>query len=413
MRKYKGLIITAIIILVLVAIWFFFIRKKKEPIQFETAHPEYGNISTSVTATGTIQPVDTVAVGTQVSGIIKHIYVDFNSKVKKGQLLAELDKDLFQAQVDQLKANLLVAQTNLTYQENNYERQAALYKVGAISKADYDVASNQVGQAKANVASVNAQLKSALKNFSFTEIYSPTEGVVLNRSVSVGQTVAASFNTPTLFVIAKDITKMQVETSVDEADIGNVRDSQRVTFTVDAYLEDVFNGKVQEIRLQPSVSSNVVTYNTIINAPNDNLKLMPGMTANVTIYTAEHNNALLIPVKALKFIPDTVALKKYVIKSAVNRGQHMPKDTMARDTSKPFKSTQRIGTSNYVWVLKGDSLIQRHIRTGLNDNTRIEVVKGLEQTDVVVLGISSGGVPIVTSGNNSPFMPKMGGGRRR
>jgi HlyD family secretion protein len=235
----------------------------------------------------------------------------------------------------------------------------------------------------------------------------------LNRNVSVGQTVAASFNTPTLFVIAKDITKMQVEARIDEADIGNVRDSQRVSFTVDAYLEDVFDGKVQEIRLQPSVSANVVTYNTIINAPNDNLKLKPGMTANVTIYTAEHNNALLIPVKALKFIPDSVALKDFVIKSAVSRGQRMPKDSLAKDTSKPFKSTQRIGTSNYVWVLKGDSLIQRHIRTGLNDNTRIEVLRGLDQNDVVVLGVSSGGVPVVGTGNNSPFMPRMGGGRRR
>lgn len=413
MRKYKGVIITGIIILVLAAIWFFFIRKKKEPVQFETARPEYGNITTSVTATGTVQPVDTVAVGTQVSGTIKSIYVDFNSRVKKGQLLAELDKDLFQAQVDQLRANLLVAQTNLSYQENNYERQKALYNTGAISKADYDLATNQIGQARANVASVNAQLKSALKNFSFTEIYSPTEGVVLNRNVSVGQTVAASFNTPTLFVIAKDITKMQVEARIDEADIGNVRDSQRVTFTVDAYLEDVFDGKVQEIRLQPSVSANVVTYNTIINAPNDNLKLKPGMTANVTIYTAEHNNALLIPVKALKFIPDSVALKDFVIKRAVSRGQRMPKDSVARDTSKPFKSTQRIGTSNYVWVLKGDSLIQRHIRTGLNDNTRIEVLRGLDQNDVVVLGVSSGGVPVASAGNNSPFMPRMGGGRRR
>lgn len=211
MRKNKGVIITVVIVLLLVAIWFFFIRKKKEPVRFDTAKPEYGHIATTVTATGTIQPVDTVAVGTQVSGTIKYLYVDFNTKVKKGQLLAELDKDLFQAQVDQLRANVQVAQTNLEYQKNNFQRQELLYKTGAISKADYDIASNQIGQAKANVASVTAQLNSALKNFSFTEIHSPIDGVVLNRNVSVGQTVAASFNTPTLFVIAKDITKMQVE----------------------------------------------------------------------------------------------------------------------------------------------------------------------------------------------------------
>ncbi|MET3874822.1 MULTISPECIES: efflux RND transporter periplasmic adaptor subunit [Chitinophaga] len=411
MRKNKGVIITVVIVLLLVAIWFFFIRKKKEPVRFDTAKPEYGHIATTVTATGTIQPVDTVAVGTQVSGTIKYLYVDFNTKVKKGQLLAELDKDLFQAQVDQLRANVQVAQTNLEYQKNNFQRQELLYKTGAISKADYDIASNQIGQAKANVASVTAQLNSALKNFSFTEIHSPIDGVVLNRNVSVGQTVAASFNTPTLFVIAKDITKMQVEASVDEADIGNVKDSLRVTFTVDAYLEDVFSGRVQEIRLQPSVSSNVVTYNTIINAPNDNMKLKPGMTANVTIYTAEKDTALLLPVKALKFIPDSVQLKDYVIQSAVRRNRGTTAQT--KDTTGGrFKSTARIGSSNYVWLLRGDTLVQRHIRTGLNDNTHIEVLSGLNENDVVITGVSAGGAVAGATGNSSPFLPKMGGRRR-
>ncbi len=410
MRKYKGVIVTAVIVLLLAAIWFFFIRKKKEPVRFDIAKPEYGHIATTVTATGTIQPVDTVAVGTQVSGSIKYLYVDFNTKVKKGQLLAELDKDLFQAQVDQLRANVQVAQTNLEYQKNNFQRQELLYKTGAISKADYDIAYNQIGQAKANVAAVTAQLNSALKNFSFTEIHSPIDGVVLNRNVSIGQTVAASFNTPTLFVIAKDITKMQVEASVDEADIGNVKDSLRVTFTVDAYLEDVFSGRVQEIRLQPSVSSNVVTYNTIINAPNDNMKLKPGMTANVTIYTAEKDTALLLPVKALKFIPDSVQLKDYVIQSAVRRSRStaQTKDT----TGGKFKSTTRIGSSNYVWLLRGDTLVQRHIRTGLNDNTHIEVLSGLNENDVVITGISAGGAVAGAGGASSPFLPKMGGRRR-
>ncbi len=410
MRKYKGVIITVVIVLLLAAIWFFFIRKKKEPVRFDIAKPEYGHIATTVTATGTIQPVDTVAVGTQVSGSIKYLYVDFNTKVKKGQLLAELDKDLFQAQVDQLRANVQVAQTNLEYQKNNFQRQELLYKTGAISKADYDIAYNQIGQAKANVAAVTAQLNSALKNFSFTEIHSPIDGVVLNRNVSIGQTVAASFNTPTLFVIAKDITKMQVEASVDEADIGNVKDSLRVTFTVDAYLEDVFSGRVQEIRLQPSVSSNVVTYNTIINAPNDNMKLKPGMTANVTIYTAEKDTALLLPVKALKFIPDSVQLKDYVIQSAVRRtrGTAQTKDT----TGGKFKSTTRIGSSNYVWLLRGDTLVQKHIRTGLNDNTHIEVLSGLNENDVVITGISAGGAVAGAGGTGSPFLPKMGGRRR-
>jgi HlyD family secretion protein len=409
MRKYKGVIITVVIILVVMAIWYFFIRKKPVPVSFETAQPAYGHIATTVTATGTIQPVDTVAVGAQASGTLKYLYVDFNSKVKKGQLLAELDKDLFQAQVDQLKANLMQAQSNQDYQQYNYNRQNLLYKTGAISKADFDLAKTQLDQGIANTGSVNAQLQSALKSFSFTEIKSPIDGVVLNRNVSVGQTVAASFSTPTLFVIAKDITKMQVEASVDEADIGNVTDSQRVSFTVDAYLEDVFDGRVQEIRLQPAVSSNVVTYNTIINAPNDNMKLMPGMTANVTIFTAEKDSALLLPVRALKFRPDSTLLKDYIIVSAVRKNAGQKRDTTA---GKP-KSGGRIGSSNYVWLLHGDTLLQKHIRTGLNDNTHIEVLSGLSPDDVVIVNMNTGAAAVAAGAAKSPFLPKMGGGRKR
>ncbi len=401
MKRYKkGIITVAIILVAAVAIWYFFIRKKELPVSFETAQPEYGHIATTVTATGTLRPVDTVAVGTQVSGTIKHLYVDYNTQVKKGQLLAELDKSLFQAQVDQFRANLQVMKSNLEYQQNNFSRQEMLYKQGVIAKADYDLAYNQINQAKANLASVNAQLQTALKNFSFTEIYSPIDGVVLNRNVSLGQTVAASFNTPTLFVIAKDIAHMQVETSVDEADIGNVADSQRVTFTVDAYLDDVFDGKVQEIRLSPYVSSNVVTYNTIINATNSAMKLKPGMTANVTIFTAEKDTALLLPVKALKFRPDSVGLKDYVIESAVHKNP-------AKDQKK-----QRAGSSNYVWVMRGDTLLQKHIRTGLNDNTHIEVLSGLTPQDVVVMAMNGSSGPAVAGGTGSPFLPKMGGRRR-
>ncbi len=412
MGKYKRPITTVAIILVaLVLIWYFFFRKTTPPITFATEVPEYGHIATTVTATGTIQPVDTVAVGTQVSGTLKYLYVDFNSKVKQGQLLAQLDQALFQASVDQFKGTLENARSNLIYQQAQYGRQELLYKTGAISKADYDNATYLLNSAKASVASNTAQLASAEKNLSFTNIYSPTNGVVLNRNVSVGQTVAASFSTPTLFVIAKDITKMQVEASVDEADIGNVKDSLRVTFTVDAYLDDVFSGRVQEIRLQPSVSSNVVTYNTIINAPNEDMKLKPGMTANVTIYTAEKDSALLIPVRALKFRPDSAALgKKYTILPAVKKHEKTPVDTNKIDTEKK----KREGTVNYVWVLRGDTLQQMRIRTGLNDNTHLEVLHGLSVNDQVITGMdggAGGSSSTAQSSNNSPFLPKFG--RRR
>ncbi|RAJ76539.1 HlyD family secretion protein [Chitinophaga dinghuensis] len=411
MGKYKRPIITvAIILALLLLIWYFFFRSTTPPVTFVTDHPQIGHIATTVTATGTIEPVDTVAVGTQVSGTLKYLYVDFNSQVKKGQMLAQLDQVLFIAAVDQNKGQLDMAKSQQVYNQANFDRQAQLFRVGAISRADYDNALYMLNSAKANVAANVAQLASSQKNLALTNIISPIDGVVLNRNVSIGQTVAASFSTPTLFVIAKDITKMQVQTSVDEADIGNVRDSQRVTFTVDAYLNDVFSGKVQEIRLQPTVSSNVVTYNTIINAANENMKLKPGMTANVTIYTAEKDSALLIPVRALKFRPDSAALaKNYKVIPAVKKYKAAPKDTNVIHSDHKMKE----GDVSYVWVLRGTTLQQLRIRTGLNDNTHVEVLQGLSMDDNVITGMDgTGGVTSTAQGGaNSPFLPKFG--RRR
>jgi len=410
MGKYKKVIIFLVVALLLLLVWYFFFRKKETPPSFTTEVPQYGHIATTVTATGTLRPVDTVAVGTQVSGTLKYLFADFNAKVKKGQLLAQLDKSLFQAQVDQYRGSLEVAKSQLVYQEANFGRQGLLFKTGAISRADYDNAQYLYSSAKASVTSVAAQLAAAEKNLSFTDIYSPIDGVVMNRNVSVGQTVAASFNTPTLFVIAKDITKMQVEASVGEADIGNIADSQRVSFTVDAYLEDVFDGQVKEIRLQPSVSANVVTYNTIINTANNAMKLKPGMTANVTIYTAEKDTALLLPVRALKFKPDSALLAKdFVIAATANRhaGNQPRGDSMRAGK----EMVHRAGMVNYVWVLKGDTLLQKRIRTGLNDNTQMEVLSGLSPNDAVITGINEPGMTAATAqSTGSPFLPNM---RRR
>src|SRR5581483_5943067 len=223
MKRYKWIIWIVIILIVVIGIWFWKFRKKEQPLVLETEQPHYGYIATSVTATGTIQPVDTVTVGSQVSGTISKVYVDFNDKVKKGQLIAELDKTILQAQVDQIVANLRQAQSNMDYTKSTYERQKQLLDVGAISKADYEAALNQYNAAKDNVNSLQAQLKAAQRNLFFANIYSPIDGTVLSRNVSVGQTVAATLNTPTLFIIAKDLTKMQVQAAVDEADIGNVQ----------------------------------------------------------------------------------------------------------------------------------------------------------------------------------------------
>ncbi len=320
MNKLKWFFIILIILLAGAAAWYFRFRKEEEPAVLITEKPRYGYISKSVTATGTIEPVDTVTVGSQVSGTIKAIYTDFNAKVRKGQLIAELDKSLFEAQVNQFKANLDVSRSTLVYQKSNFDRQTLLYNSGAISKADFENAQNLYLTAKANVESVQAQLDAAEKNLSYASIYSPVDGVDMTRNISVGQTVAASFSTPTLFIIAKDITRMQVQAAVSEADIGDVLVGQRVTFTVDAYPDITFTGRVNQIRLEPAVSANVVTYSTIITAPNDDLKLRPGMTANIFVFTKEVDSALLISAKDLKFVPDASMAKQYVIVPAAQGG---------------------------------------------------------------------------------------------
>jgi HlyD family secretion protein len=417
MKKSTIIFLLVLIALGAAATWFFGFRKKDQPQVVDSEKPQYGYISKSVTATGTIEPVDTVTVGTQVSGTIKSIYADFNSKVKKGQLIAELDKSLLNAQVSQYKANLEVANSALVYQKSNYDRQNLLFSTGAISRADYETAQNQYTMAKANVGSVQAQLDAAEKNLSYASIYSPVNGVVLTRNISLGQTVAASFSTPTLFIIAKDISKMQVQAAVDEADIGNVTIAQRVTFTVDAFPDDVFSGTVQEIRLQPTVSANVVTYTTIISAPNDNLKLKPGMTANIIIYTQEEPHALLIPAKALKFNPDSSLAKQYTLvelspDSLESTGKKEHRNSMIRraDTASGRKndsSNHVPAKTAYVWIKEGDSLVQKKIKTGLNDDTRVEVLRGLSTEDEVVTGVESKGTgPIISKAQRSPFMPQ-------
>lgn len=398
MKTKKSIFIILGIIVLAFAVWYFAIRKTETVVKLETEKPKMGYISENVTATGKVQPVDTVAVGSQVSGNIAKLYADFNSTVKKGQLLAELDKTLFQASVNQFAANLASAQSQLVFQQGNYGRQSELYKVGAISKADYDNALYTYNSAKASVNSINAQLMSARKNLSLASIYSPIDGTVLSRSVSEGQTVAASFSTPTLFSIAKDLTKMQVQASVDEADVGDIKTGERATFTVDAFLDDIFKGSIQEIRLSPKVTSNVVTYTTIINTDNEDKRLKPGMTANITIFAKEVNNAMLVPAKALKFSPDTT-LKKYQL-VWINRER------------KPISPKE-----GYVWVKTGDlKLEQRKIKVGINNNTQVEVLGGITGNDEVVIGSQvSGGPGMATTGAaaSSPFMPKRPGGNRK
>lgn len=418
MKRFKWIIILVILALAGTGIWYWFFNKKEVPVTVVTEKPHTGDISISITSTGTIEPVDTVVVGSQVSGPIKFVFVDFNSKVKKGQLLAQIDKTVLQAQLQQIQANLASAISALQYEQSNYTRQTKLLEVGAISKADFETALNTFNAAKAQVDNLQSQVKAAEKNLSYTDIYSPIDGTVLTRNVSVGQTVAASFNTPTLFIIANDLTKMQVQAAVDEADIGNVMTGQNVTFTVDAFPNDVFEGTVQKILLNPKVSSNVVTYTTLINAANNDMKLKPGMTASVTIITKENKNALLIPVKALSFKPDSAILKNYVI---LGRGSYKNnstgKSTQANQAgTKHIKPADSTAQAAFIWLKTGDTIRQKKIYTGLNDEAYAEVVQGLTANDDVVTGteqLTSANKKQAASTTRSPFMPQRRSSNKR
>jgi HlyD family secretion protein len=412
--KKKTIIWLAVVAIVAAGITIYFItRKKTVPVTFVTVEATNGYIAKSVTATGTLQPVDTVSVGAQVSGLVKSIFADFNSIVKKGQLLAQIEPNIIKAQSEESRANLATAVSALNYQKVNYERQDKLFKLGAISQADYQLATNQYQSAKAAVNNVQAQLKITLQTLSYTNIYSPIDGTVLNRNVSAGQTIASSFSAPTLFVIAKDLTRMQVRAAVDEADIGGVLAGQNVSFTVDAFPEDIFRGKVQEILLHATISSNVVTYTTLINVDNKNLKLKPGMTASINIFSEEDSNALLIPARALTFKPDSVLLSHYKIirlpKNAVTAKANKEKIINANDSANSVSEEKEAIIQSHVWVKTGDTLTQKRIVTGLNDDTNVKVISGLSPDDEVVTSAVAGATKATADvTTKSPFMPSMG-----
>ena len=305
--------------------------KKELVIRTHVVRPY--TVENTVTATGTIEPVETVEVGTQVSGKVEKIYVDFNDEVKKGQLLAELDKLTLNQSVSRAKASLTSAESQLNYAQLTYERTKQLYESNAATLAAFQEAENSYTQAQMSKKNAQAAYDQALVDLSYAEIYSPIDGVVLDRAVEVGQTVAASFSTPTLFTLANDLTKMQVEAAVDEADIGQVSIGQRVNFTVDAYTYETFDGTVNQIRMKATTTSNVVKYTVIISAPNPDLKLFPGMTANVTIIT-EEETGLAVPAEALNFTPDEQVLRTMQKPEKPSESQRPPMGEMPRWTNR-------------------------------------------------------------------------------
>ena len=362
LRISKIWIAVVVIVIVAVAAWAMSGGKKEEDINFKEENVALKTLQNSVTATGTIEAVTSVTVGTQVSGIVNKLYVDYNSQVKKGQVIAELDKTNLLSELNTAKANLASAQSSLNYQAANMERYKTLYKKGLVSADEYENALLTYRQAKEQVASSKENVQRAQTNLGYATITSPIDGTVISKSVEEGQTVAASFNTPELFTIAKDLTNMQVVANVDEADIGGVKEGNRVTFTVDAYPDDTFEGTVKQVRLEATTTNNVVTYEVVISAPNADLKLKPGLTANVTIYTQERSGVLAVANKALRFTPT--------------------KETVGKD----MKIVDCKG-KNKVWTLNGNTLTAHPVTIGQSDGINTEITKGLKQGDKIVTEI--------------------------
>lgn len=362
LRISKIWIAVVVIVIVAVAAWAMSGGKKEEDINFKEEKVALKTLQNSVTATGTIEAVTSVTVGTQVSGIVNKLYVDYNSQVKKGQVIAELDKTNLLSELNTAKANLASAQSSLNYQAANMERYKTLYKKGLVSADEYENALLTYRQAKEQVASSKENVQRAQTNLGYATITSPIDGTVISKSVEEGQTVAASFNTPELFTIAKDLTNMQVVANVDEADIGGVKEGNRVTFTVDAYPDDTFEGTVKQVRLEATTTNNVVTYEVVISAPNADLKLKPGLTANVTIYTQERSGVLAVANKALRFTPT--------------------KETVGKD----MKIVDCKG-KNKVWTLNGKTLTAHPVTIGQSDGINTEITKGLKQGDKIVTEI--------------------------
>ena len=387
----KGWIVIAVIVVIIIALWKCSGGKKEEKVTFETAKVVKGNIQTSITATGTIEPVTSVTVGTQVSGIVSRLYVDYNSVVKKGQVIAELDRTNLISELNAQKASLASAQSSLNYQQSNYERYKTLYDKGLVSADEFESARLQYEQAKQQVAQSRESVQRAQTNLGYATITSPIDGVVLSNAVEEGQTVAASFNTPELFTIAQDLTNMRVIADIDEADIGGVKEGLRVTFTVDAFPEDTFEGSVTQVRQQATTESNVVTYEVVISAPNVDLKLKPGLTANVTIFTLEKNDVLTVPAKALRFQPNEALLKE---------GQ----------TIEDCEGMRK------VWTLENNVFKAHKVETGTTNGVMTEITGGIaEGTEVLTEFNISGGEMAMPQGaqGGNPFMPRPRGAANR
>ena len=381
---------TAVLVAALVAacgLWFALRPSKQTGITLETAATSRITIRNSVTATGTVEPVTEVEVGTQVSGIIDRLYVDYNDVVKAGQLIAEMDKVTLQAELESSQAELASCKTEYEYRMKEYSRTRTLHEKELVSDAEYDEALYLYEKARNAYEQAQAAIVKVKRNLGYATITSPIDGVVISRAVEEGQTVAAGFETPTLFTIANDLTQMQVVADVDEADIGQVADGQRVQFSVDAYPDDTFEGTVLQVRLEATTESNVVTYEVVIDAPNPDLKLKPGLTANVTIFTLEKDDATAVPTKALRFVPNAELLGEIGLTAVETDSQAAP-------------------GSRELWVKEGTTLRPRRVYAGAASGDMTEITEGLTGSEEIVTGLVTAKPREETAAiERSPFMP--------
>lgn len=359
---------------------------EKPKMELETYTVEPTSMSELVTATGTMESVTQVDVGTQVTGIIDKLYVDYNDHVTKGQLLAEIEKTLLNSELQSANANMESAKASYEYAKTNYERDKKLHDEQLISDYEFQTSKRDYDVARLSYEKSQADRVRAAKNLNYAEIYSPIDGIVISREVEVGQTVVSSMNVANLYVIA-DLENMQVVGNVDEADIGQVKVEQHVTFTVDAYPDDIFTGTVTQVRLNPTTTSNVVTYEVIVNAPNPDLKLIPGMTANLSIYTLNLNDVLAVPLKALKFEP---------LAQEDDDNSTLPKPVAAPGNPKAS-----------VWIERDNRLIQTPVELGVANNIYQQITSGLKKGDKVALQYNmSAAKPQEGNAKENPFMPK-------
>ncbi|MGR7814261.1 efflux RND transporter periplasmic adaptor subunit [Lacinutrix undariae] len=413
MKKNKNIIIISIVVVVLAIVGYSFMKGDDAIIiEAKTVVAKKGDVTTSVTATGTIEPITQVEVGTQVSGVVEKIYVDYNSVVTEGQLIAELDKTNLNASKIQAQAVYDNAVSQRNYLKTIYDRQKSLFDNQVISQSDFDEATFNYETAKGTVTQRYSDLQSAITNLGYANIYSPINGVVLSRAIDEGQTVAASLSTPTLFTIAQDLKEMQVEADVDEADIGEVKEGQRVSFNVDAYLGEEFEGVVTQVRLNPTVTSNVVTYTVVIKADNPDLKLKPGLTAIISIYTLELKDVLTTEAKAINFKPTRQELTAYNEQHNLTAQQ-----TNERSTERSTERPKYEDKATVVWVYSSNGDIKsQEVTLGASDGVNVQILEGISEGDKLVYsleGVSASGTK-TTGKSENPFMPSTsrGGGKR-